>query len=134
MNFFKRADTSQMEDASEFQLALLNEAERNIYGDTLIWSKKDDTDDNKENNKYGTKGSIYGNIFDKSDNREHQFSASNLYESDDYVTGKSLFPVLDHFLYFFPMWITRDRRFALINIIGIFITLAFASFYRFVIS
>lgn len=133
MNFLKRSTTSQVEDASALQLALLEEAERNIYGDTALWKKShSESHINLENKKFKGKSSIYENIFEESQSDKFQFSASNIYDGNNFGSGKSLFPVFDWFLYLFPMWITRDRRFACFNVIGMFITFIFATFYRYI--
>ena len=117
MNFLKRSTTAQVEDASALQLALLEEAERNIYGDTALWTQSNTQTD-------GTKR-LYENIFD------HSESDTDYHDVNHYGTGKSLFPLFDCVLYLFPMWITKNRRFAIFNIIGIFVTFIFATFYRF---
>ena len=124
MNFLKRSTTAQVEDASALQLALLEEAERNIYGDTALW-RKSNTQTDTDNNRFRTKSSLYENIFD------HSGSDSDYDDVNHYGSGKSLFPVFDWCLYLSPMWITKDRRFACFNILGIFITFIFAAFYRF---
>ena len=125
MRFFKRQETSQVSDASALQIALLEEAERGIYGDSALFAK---------NNESPRKPSIYTNIFEQEEasNSSHHidsFTSRPHYPLKNHATGQSLFPLFDYCLYTFPMWITTQRRYPCINIIGIIITFTWAIFY-----
>ena len=125
MHWFKKTKTSDVQDASALQLALLEEAERNIYGDSALY-RTDSQDTETDYSKFNTKSSVYHNIFENHKKNDATFSSDSLL---DYGSGKSLFPILDLLLYIFPMWITKDRRNSMINITGMFITVCFATFY-----
>lgn len=129
--FFRKRNASHRDSAADLQFALLQDAERNIYGDTAMWTKKHSTP--LANDRWRPKrSSVYSNIFEPEiQNKSHEFDTEFNSTDNSQATGRSLFPALDFCLYISPMWITRDRRFSCFNILGLCITFCVAAIYRF---